>query len=222
MPEGSECFPTCNDDLQRVGGFKCSGGSLKGISYCIESSVEVKETDMVQASVKFTVKAGEANVTNTIKAALAKALGINVTQIVNVQVSFLEGRRLGLSGRSLAESTSVRVDFIVAVPEDESVGNVLTKTTELYDGESDSSKSFVTAMGEGGVEATKPEVVVAAIVYKQTMVVDLSKNPVKEVDVYTQTTTVPYEETDAAMRSPALIAHAFVLQFLAWVMRRIL
>merc|ERR1712032_1672646 len=211
MSEGSYCVATCNADLdlQRVGGFTCSGGSLKGISYCIATSVKVKETDVVQASLEFTVNPGDANnVANTIKAALAEALGIDVKQIVNVQVRFVEGR-------SLAESTTkVLVDFLVAVPEGESVGNVMTKMTELTKG--DSSTKFVTAMEKGGVAAAKPTLVAAPVAFTQTMVEGLNENPVKEVDVYREA------ETDAAMRSPALIAHVFVLQFLAWVMRRIL
>jgi hypothetical protein len=221
MAEGSDCFPTCkNESFQRVGGFKCSGGSLKGISYCIEVSEknDLIETNMVQASFKFTITAGcqGEDVRSAIIESLAATLGVNPEQLIKVKVFCSAGRRLGLLGRSLVESSEVRVDYIVAVPEGSRVQEVVQKSTSLI-------AKFDEVMQENNVDVQNVETVFAAVVFRQPMVANLTNNPFAPIDVHTQTTTAADQvETDAAIRSPALIVHVLVLQVLAWVMRHVL
>merc|ERR1712032_820372 len=132
----------------------------KGISYCIEASVTLKETDLVQASFDFTIPAGEQkNVTGSIKEALAKALGVDVQQLLQVSVIFL-GRRL--SGRSLAESKKERVDYTLAVPVGESVEHLVGKAKDVI-------PLFEEAMKDSGV-AVELKMVSAPFVFKQTTV----------------------------------------------------
>merc|ERR1712032_626151 len=188
----------------------------KGISYCIEASVTLKETDLVQASFDFTISAGEQkNVTGSIKEALAKALGVDVKQLLQVSVIFL-GRRL--SGRSLEESKNVRVDYTLAVPVAESVENLVRRAKSVTTG-----GVFQEAMKDSGLTVAELKTVIAPFVFKQATVANPADNPLGEVDARTQAaTTTSEDEADAAMRSPALITRVFLLQISAGVMRHVL